>query len=62
MNEEEDPKEYRWESGYEKTWLVYSHFARIPIKYTNYYTILNLQVTANVMHSFLYVIANLNCA
>lgn len=22
MNEEEDPKEYRWESGYEKTWLV----------------------------------------
>lgn len=20
--EEDDPKEYRWESGYEKTWLV----------------------------------------
>lgn len=26
MAEEEDPKEYRWETGYERTWSVFLNF------------------------------------
>lgn len=28
----EDPKEYRWETGYEKTWYIWSYFSEIIAK------------------------------
>lgn len=35
MADEEEEKEYRWETGYEKTWYIYIYIYVIMILYKN---------------------------